>query len=849
MNMSKILNAEQLRDRADDLVSHNGIQRVFVTLDDMTSPSAFAELEVEFYNAVALADIINDITALTKQSDDIFSIAGGSRIPGDADKISGIVRVTDAVPVAGENKIILRVEPVGDYSTYTLQIIDSSYAFDPLFASVDFKFRPGCFNTNCVPLSDYKAANDEPVIDYLAKDFHSFKHLLINAMRDRVPNWQPTSEADLDQVIIDLIAADADEISDYQDRMMNEAYLGRARKRVSLARYGRLMDYHIHQGNQASSWLALQVNADFMLDKSLAVWSGHDWKNDDAIIFASQHDANHTQDFFVELNELRLYTWGNIVTALEAGAFQADVHNGITGNTEIQANNLRDILRSEAVQYLLIEQKLNPGTGTQNGVDKTARQVVQLLDADTAAESVEDPVTGEWFVRINWHESDQLQRRYCFVSQCPDLPPEDGISQFHGNLVWVTQGRPHITHFRPEGEPLGISDDTLLEKIDYLHYETVDNQQLLRSKEKSSAEQLPVLARIPHRFLAYQNTQPGGEDRTRAALKVEASGFTDPWDEQSDLIESEADDAHFIVETDELERSIIYFGNNINGRALPEAAEITCSYQIGRGVDGNIGSDTLRGFDDSASGFPAINQLWNPLDITDGRAPELRDEIIRRVPEAYRARQLRAITLEDYVKRAEELDVVSHAHARYAWAGSWRTVRVSIDLKAGFSWDEEKFGIKAHLDAVRLIGEDLEVREARFVSLDIMLRLCAHSDYWPEDLAHELAVEFSDTYTADGRQGFFHPDLWTFGQTIHASQVIGRALAVTGVERVLLLSTRRWYTVKGPSTDVLLINPADLINNEIDRLEVEPWEIIQVASDPNHLEKGRIQWVIEGGRG
>ena len=40
---------------------------------------------------------------------------------------------------------------------------------------------------------------------------------------------------------------------------MNEAYLATARKRVSLARHARLMDYHIHQGNQASTWLAIEI--------------------------------------------------------------------------------------------------------------------------------------------------------------------------------------------------------------------------------------------------------------------------------------------------------------------------------------------------------------------------------------------------------------------------------------------------------------------------------------------------------------------------------------------------------------------------------------------------------------
>ena len=845
--MSRILNAEQLADRADDLTDYNGMERVFVTLD-AASPPAFAWLELEFYNDIALDDIVNDISTTPKQPDDVFSIAGGSRIFGDAQR-GGVIRVTEVAPVPGQDRLRLKVAPVGDYSTYTLKVIDDAYAFDPLFAGIGFKFRPGCFNTNCAPLSDYEAANDEPVIDYLNKDFPSFKHLLINAMRERVPDWEPTSEADLDQVIIDLIAADADELSDFQDRVMNEAYLGRARKRVSLARYARLMDYHIHQGNQASTWLALQVNADFTLDKSLGAWTGNGWDEDSAVIFASRHDADNTRECFVLLNALRLYTWGNVVTALEAGSTEADI---ITDNaatmTEPEANELRDILRRDDVQNLLIEQKLNPATGTPNGVDKSARQVLQLLEGDAAAESVEDPVNETWFVRVFWRQSDQLQRRYCFVTRCPDKEPEDGVTLFHGNLIRLSHGRPHTTCFYPEGKPLGTDDDSQFEKIDYRYYEKTANRQLLRGGDDAGGEELPVFAQLPRKFLAYRSTEPGGEERTSTSLKVKVSGFDNPWEEQADLIESEADDTHFMVETDELDRSVIRFGNNINGRALPEDAVLTCSYQIGRGSEGNIGADTLLGFDSSAAGFSAIDKVWNPLDVSDGRDPELREEIIRRVPQAYRARQLRAVTLEDYINRAEELDAVSHAHARYAWTGSWRTVRVSIDMKAGYAWEEEKDAIKAYLDAVRLIGEDLEIREAQFVSLDIYLKLCAHPDFWPEDLTYELALEFSESYTADGRQGFFHPDLWTFGQSLHASQIIGRALSVPGIERVLLLSMRRWYSVSGPYTDTVTITPADLLTNEVDTITVQPFEIIRVASDPNHLEKGRIQFDILGGR-
>jgi hypothetical protein len=191
---------------------------------------------------------------------------------------------------------------------------------------------------------------------------------------------------------------------------------------------------------------------------------------------------------------------------------------------------------------------------------------------------------------------------------------------------------------------------------------------------------------------------------------------------------------------------------------------------------------------------------------------------------------------------------VAHARARYAWTGSWRCVRVAIDPRGTDVLDEPlRQRIAAHLDAVRLIGEDLEVRAATYVPLDISMRLCAHPDYWPEDLRRALTLELSRGWTADGRMGLFHPDRWTFGQALHVSQLIGRALSVPGIGRVLDVRIRRLHGNHGPSLETITI-PIDEALPVATRIDVRPFEIIQVANDPSRLETGRINFAISGGR-
>ncbi len=799
-----IRNREALDERANNLEDFNGIKLVLVTLGPAP---AQAVLEAHFFNSNQLSNIRDEIVAGTRQATDIFPITGGHRILGGP--LAGQVRVVgiEADPPDGDppdGKVLrLTVEPVGDYSTYTLSVVYQD--MDPVFCEVGFKFRPGCFN-NCPP--DWKAPPEprpDPAIDYLAKDYDSFRHTLISWMTSRVPGWEPTSEADLDQVLLDLFSAAADELSDYQDRVMNEAYLATARNRVSLARHARLMDYHVHQGNQASTWLALNVNAAHALWAAFRAGTAEELADPSSVVFTTRD----RQEFDPLLDDIGLYTWGDSIPALAAGTTGADLKLSAGGQTG--AEQVRDSIRDGEVTHLLIEERLNPLTGEARGRDPTKRQLLKLLPGDKGAEATNDPVTGEWFVRVRWEEKDGLKSGYCFTVDCPGGKVSD-VSLFQGNLVRAYQGQPRSSVFEdPEALPADPHD---------LHYQRTGDGQ--------------ALCRLPDGPLAYKDTPLGGETPPESTLevKVVVDGQRECWEEVDSLIHSDEGGNDFVVETDEEERSLLRFGDGTNGRRLPEGAAVHCAYQVARGLDGNVGADSLQSFD--AGAFPAVGSCWNPFDVVNGRDPEPVDEIIRRVPEAYRRRQLRAVTLKDYVDRAEEHPGVSRAAARYMWTGSWRTVRVTIDPVGTTTLTPElREEVARYLDAVRLIGEDLEVRPPRFVPLDILVSLCVAPNYWPQDVRFVLEQEFSDGYTPDGRRAFFHPDSWTFGQGLWASQIVGRVQSVEGVDHVTGVSLKRWNEATTGTPDVV---------------EVRPSEILQARNDPDHMEKGSIKFDLKGGR-
>ena len=183
---------EALEERADQLagLGLNGLDFVLVTLPASSPPEAHFELH--FHSDSRVADIL--ASAMDPRS--IFPITGGHRVRAGAG--TGQVQVHQILAGGAGHLLRLVVRPIGDYSTYTLSVQFAD--MDPMFSDIDFKFRPGCFSL-CAP--DWPAPpppSNEPIIDYLAKDYDSFRHVLMTAMQQRVPGWQPTSETDLSQV-------------------------------------------------------------------------------------------------------------------------------------------------------------------------------------------------------------------------------------------------------------------------------------------------------------------------------------------------------------------------------------------------------------------------------------------------------------------------------------------------------------------------------------------------------------------------------------------------------------------------------------------------------------------------
>src|SRR5207247_9434579 len=98
-----------------------------------------------------------------------------------------------------------------------------------------------------------------PQIDYLARDYASFRRLMLDRLAVLIPDWRERNAADVGIALVELLAYSADRLSYFQDAAATEAYLGTARRRTSVRRHARLVDYPVHEGANARAWISFEV--------------------------------------------------------------------------------------------------------------------------------------------------------------------------------------------------------------------------------------------------------------------------------------------------------------------------------------------------------------------------------------------------------------------------------------------------------------------------------------------------------------------------------------------------------------------------------------------------------------
>ncbi len=748
------------------------------------------------------------------------------RISG-GDKIQGIEAV-DITIDATRTILTVEVDRAGDFSVYNLSFTrdrrseEPPAGFDLILSQVDFTFKAECpRDFDC--LTEEQTGTevpDSPPIDYLTKDYTGFRRLMLDRMSALLPEWTERNPADVGVTIVELLAYAADKQSYFQDAVATEAYLNTARKRVSVRRHARLLDYPMHDGCNARTLMALYVDAaadSAILNagtEMLTTVFGQSTIIDPEDLSSVLIDAPQVFETLHDLtllsarNEMALYAWGEPDGVLAAGSTSAVLR--LPPGTP---DSLTGILNEGDV--VIFQELISPETGNAADADRDLRHAVRLTTApirrkDELFTSTDYP-SGVDVLEIEWNQDDALP----FDLRIGEIDIDGNgtiqpVTAALGNIVLVDHGltltnetlnppeAPDTGTYRPE-----LRHGNITQTVPY---------------DDEAARKVSV-------------TQALNQDHrlTQPAVKLATTGET--WVARKDLLNSDRFATEFVVETEDNEAAKLRFGDNILGKRPPAGTRFDVTYRIGNGRIGNVGPGAITHVVTTLDG---INTVYNPMSALGGVEPETIEHVQLHAPRAFRTQE-RAVTEEDYIEITERHPEVQKARARMRWTGSWHSVFISLDRRLGRPVDDAfKNEIQDFLDPFRMTGHDLEIREPRFAALDIILRVRVGDTFLRSEIKTELLRAFSTGILDDGNRAFFHPDNFTFGQTVYLSRVTEVAMAITGVDWIDTVKFGRFG-----STSRTDLNEGRIILDQL--------EIIRLDNDLNAPENGKIEFIMEGG--
>jgi hypothetical protein len=672
-------------------------------------------------------------------------------------RIRGIEAIAVTIHRSGDPELDdclqITLDRPGDFSTYRVCLVEADgvpprtplEGIDPRFACLDFSFKVGCpSDLDCHPVDACVPATvPPPEINYLAKDYGTFRQLMLDRLALIMPDWRERRVPDLNITLVELLAYVGDYLSYYQDAVATEAYLDTARQRISVRRHARLVDYRLHEGVNARAWVTVETAADLeplpansfyfitgfpdipaasgriVRDQDLDYVSRANYEVFEPLV----QPPDRPLRFYQAHSRMRFYTWGEHECCLAKGATRATLwdeapkveeppppppppeypskpdygakQTDYGAKPEYPAKKGKGygyghepepppppqrLLHLEPGDVLIFEEVIGPVTGNRADADPTHRHAVRLT---SVTPSVDGLLGDRLVLEIAWAPEDALPFPLCLSSRlpAPECRRVDDVSIARGNVLLVDHGR-------TEREDLGPVESTDVygpctcdgSLVDWTSAPAPFRPEL-QYAPLTFAEPVPSASVSASRAIVQDERRARPVVWLKAYRPQDTTAATGPrWDARDDLLASTAEDRHFVAEMDDDGRAHLRFGDGDLGRQPDGGARFQSTSRTGNGPAGNVGRETITYLVVREGTFSADAVLpTNPLPARGGVAPEPIAEAKLLAPQAFRERLERAITAEDYGTLAGRNPRVQRAVGELRWTGSWYEARVAVD--------------------------------------------------------------------------------------------------------------------------------------------------------------------------
>jgi len=740
-----------------------------------------------------------------------------------------------------ENKTVLEITTKypGGFANYTLHIDDTRV--DPEFNDIEFSFKANCESRlDCKTIAH--ECPDEPgvdfPVDYQSRDFWSFRRALLDFASLRYPDWQDRLEADAGIMLIEIMSALGDELSYYQDRIAREAYLETATQRRSLRHHARLVNYEIHEGLAASTWLDVTVKdtESDSINAGADVWAISD--NGNPIYYEvgwGLKDIINQERFDVNavINSLSPHIWDEHKTCLPIGATKIYIDGRHKSDLPFNDTTIHD----QPCRWMLL--KTNP---TNPAIQERRWMVCVIEISEHEDPLVDDSSCDREITRLVWQQAQALP----FEMDLETL-------EVRGNMVPASAGR-YYESFFVTGIDIDVLKPGLSDKEQSVVSRTVErhgaNDSIMHLYSLQSSEGTPLCwlgdsarTAIPEVCICEVDWVDG---QWQAIAGCEWEWTRSFLGEHA----SQADDEHFTLEDGTWRRVMGYqrigeeivhkdyvssdgktirFGDNEFG-IVPDNKVFKVAYRLGNGRIGNVAADTLVNFDTNAMSFAL--SITNPLAAENGKDPETSEEVKQLAPEAFRAVTYRAVRELDYREAAERLTWVQRAGAQFRWTGSWLTAFVTPDPLGAVSLNEDqREKLTIQMDRFRQAGREAVVTDPMYADIDLKIMVCVQPHAYPGQV---MARVLKSLVGNKKQRGFFSPDNFTFGSPLRRSQLETNIQEVSGVRAVRQVEIhRRGHFDWKPLTGMYY--------------PVGDQEVLRLENNPEFPERGTLQLTMEGG--